>query len=93
MNRRLAIVRRLCNLAWKWGWVESQIKIELLSGEKARHVYLSIPQVIKLAKAAPKSKWYIILAAFTGLRESELLNLKQENPDSRYFSLNDVLYF
>lgn len=73
INRRLAIIRRLCNLAWKWGWVNSQIKIELLSGEKSRHVYLTIPQVIKLAKAAGKAKWHVILAAFTGMREGELL--------------------
>lgn len=90
INRRLAIVRRLCNLAWKWGWVKYQIKIDLLSGEKARHVYLSIPQVIKLAKLAPKSKWHIILAAFTGLRESELLNLKQENMVSGLIVLTET---
>ncbi|MEI2636893.1 MAG: site-specific integrase [Methylotenera sp.] len=90
VNRRLAIVRRLCNLAWKWGWVQRQIKIELLSGEKTRHVYLSIPQVIKLAKAAPKSKWHIILAAFTGLREGELLSLKQENMVSGLIILNQT---
>lgn len=90
VNRRLAIIRRLCNLAWKWGWVNSQIKIELLSGEKSRHVYLSIPQVIKLAKASGKTKWHIILAAFTGMREGELLNLKQENMVSGLIVLNNT---
>lgn len=79
INRRLAILRRICNLAWKWGWVKSQIKIELLPGEKSRHVYLTIPQVIKLAKAAGKIKWHVVLAAFTGLREGELLRLKKED--------------
>lgn len=75
INRRLAIVRRLCNLAWKWGWVKSQIKIDLLPGEKSRHVYLTIPEVIKLAKSAGRAKWHVILAAFTGLREGELLGM------------------
>jgi len=75
INRRLAILRRTCNLAWKWGWVKSQIKIELLPGEKSRHVYLTIPEVIRLAKAAGKAKWHVILAAFTGLREGELLSM------------------
>lgn len=77
INRRLAIVRRLCTLAWKWGWVQTQVKIDLLPGEVERQVFLTIPEVIKLAKSAGRSKWHVILAAFTGLRESEILNLNQ----------------
>jgi integrase len=85
VNRRLAIVRRLANLAWKWGWVNRQIKIELLSGEKSRHVYLSIPQVIKLAKKSGRAKWHVILAAFTGLRETEMLSMDKSK------SFNDII--
>lgn len=76
INRRLAIIRRLCNLAWKWNWIKSPIKIELLTGEKQRHVYLTVPEVIQLAKRAGPAKWHVIFAAFTGLREGELLSLK-----------------
>lgn len=87
VNRRLAIVRRLANLAWKWGWTKNQIKIELLSGEKSRHVYLTIPEVIKLAKKAGRAKWHIIMLAFTGMRESELLKL--ENKYTDFVVIND----
>lgn len=78
INRRIAIIRRLCNLAWKWGWIKYPPKIEMLSGEKSRHVYLTIPEVIKLAKASGPIKWHVILAAFTGMRQGELLSLKPE---------------
>jgi integrase len=90
INRRLAIVRRLANLAWKWGWTQSQIKIELLSGEKSRHVYLTIPEVIKLAKRADRCKWHIILAAFTGLRLNELLSMSKEESNSKFIVLNNT---
>lgn len=89
INRRLAIVRRLTNLAWKWGWCNSQIKIDLLSGEKSRHVYLSIPEVIKLAKKTDRCKWHIILAAFTGLRLTELLSMNKAESKSNYIVINN----
>lgn len=76
INRKLAIIRRVCNLAHKWGWIDKQIKIELLPGEQSRHVYLTVPQVIKLAKNSGRAKWHVILAAFTGMRENEILSLK-----------------
>jgi integrase len=79
INRRLAILRRITNLAWEWGWIKSPIKISLQAGEKARHTYLTIPQVIKLAKHARRSKWHVILAAFTGMREGEILNLSPDD--------------
>lgn len=75
VNRRLAILRRVVNLAWEWGWIKSPIKIKLQTGEKARHTYLTIPMVIKLAKHARHSKWHVILAAFSGMREGEILSL------------------
>lgn len=74
INRRLAIVRRLANLAWEWGWIKSPIKIKMQAGEVSRHEYLTKSQVFRLARYARKSRWHIILAAFTGLRESEILN-------------------
>jgi integrase len=90
INRRLAIVRRLTNLAWAWGWTKSQVKISLLSGEKSRHVYLSIPEVIQIAKKADRCKWHIILAAFTGLRLTELLSMNRDSSNSKYIVLNNT---
>lgn len=87
INRRLAIVRRLCNLAWEWQWVKYPVKISLLEGEKSRHVYLSIPQVIKLAKRARRTKWHVILAAFTGMRESEIFRLTKQDVEDDFLTI------
>ena len=77
VNRRLAIVRRLVNLSWEWGWIKSPIKIKMQSGESSRHEYLTMSQVFRMARHARKSRWHIVLAAYTGMRESEILNIDQ----------------
>lgn len=79
VNRRLALVRRFCNLAAQWGWVESAPKIELLSGEKPRNIYLTKLQVVRLAKASGNSKWHILTLAFTGMRIGELLRSQEKD--------------
>src|SRR6267378_5337283 len=41
INRRLAVLRRVANLAYRqWGWLETSLgeRIRLLPGERARHV-------------------------------------------------------
>jgi len=78
INRRLAILRRVANLAHDdWGWLSDRIgkRIKLLPGEKARDVYLTVSQVENLASACkhPGVAMAIRLAARTGLRETELL--------------------
>jgi integrase len=90
VNRRLAVVRRLCNLAHEWKWIKHPVKISLLSGEKQRHVYLTIPELIQFAKAARRSKWHVILAAFTGMRESEILGMDPK--DARTFIKSEMIY-
>lgn len=78
INRRLAILRRIANLAHDvWGWLDQPLgkRIKLVPGEKARHVYLTPAQVEHLAGCCehPKVALAIRLAARTGLREGELL--------------------
>lgn len=75
VNRRLAILRRLVNLAWEWTWIKTPIKIKMQPGEVTRHFYLTISQVFRLARFGRRSRWHIILAAFTGMRESEILGI------------------
>lgn len=79
INRRLAILRRIANLAhevWE-GWLDKPLgqKIKLLPGEKARHVFLTPHQVELLADCCEHAgvTTAIRLAARTGLREGELL--------------------
>lgn len=77
INRRLAIVRRVANLAHQWGWLSEPLgaRIKLLPGETARHVYLTIDEVERLAAACinPGCAAAVRLAARTGLREVEVL--------------------
>lgn len=78
INRRLAILRRIANLAYdQWGWIDVDLgaKIKTIKGEKARHIYLTPEEVERLADSCRHAvvATAIRLAARTGLRESELL--------------------
>lgn len=79
INRYLSILRRLGNLAVKWGWTDKPLgqRVELLGGESQRHRYLTGPEVERLVKACddPEAADLILFAAFTGLRRSEILRL------------------
>lgn len=78
-NRRLAILRRVSNLAYgRWGWIKAPIKIELLPENPARHVYLTRPELAALLWKIKNKKYRraCYCAAFTGLRKGELLGLE-----------------
>lgn len=80
INRRLAILRRVANLASaQWGWLDADLgrRIKLLPGESARHVYLTPKEVERLATKCehPRVADAIRLAAMSGLREGELLGI------------------
>jgi integrase len=78
INRRLAILRRVANLAHEqWGWLDQPLgkRIKLLKREKTRHIYLTPDQVETLADHCTHAvvAKAIRLIARTGLREGELL--------------------
>jgi integrase len=78
INRYLAILRRLGNLAVRWGWTDRPLgqRVVLLPGERRRDVYLTPAQVRQLAKAAGgEAGDAVMFAAYTGLRRGELLRL------------------
>ncbi len=81
INRRLALLRRLCNLALEWGWTEKALgkRIKLLPGENERHVYLTAEQVEAIAAKMPHAGDLVRLTAYTGLRLGELMALGKEN--------------
>lgn len=91
INRRLAILRRLCNLAFRrWGWIEQPVgqRVTLLTENNARHIYLTIEQVKKLAEQCSQGASDAIrLAAYTGLRRAELLGLSTENVSGNHLIL------
>lgn len=80
INRRLAALRRVANLAYRqWSWLDQPLgdRIKLLPGERQRHEYLTPAEVKRLARLAPApARGAILLAAMTGLRRGELLALK-----------------
>lgn len=77
INRRLAILRRVANLAYRqWGWLDQPIgqKISLLPGEEPRYVQATPEQAEKLLKSANgPTKEAVRWAIGTGLRAGELL--------------------
>ncbi len=82
-NRRLALLRRVGGLAVKWGWLDRAPYIELVPGERARNRFLSRGEIEILAWVA--EKWhplagdYILIAAYTGMRQAEVLGLTKAN--------------
>lgn len=82
VNRMLAILRRVGNLAEELGWTRQPLgrRIKLVPGERPREVYLSPSDVRRLALAAePLTRDLIMFAALTGLRRSEILRLEPED--------------
>lgn len=81
INRRLALLRRLTNLAYdEWEWLDKPLgrKIKLLSERgNERHIYLTRAQVEDLAAKCRNRDVgdLIVFAAFTGLRLSELMRV------------------
>ena len=94
INRRLAIVRRILNLAYKeWEWIDQPLgqKIKLLSEKGlAREVFLSKEEVQKLIDLIEDEniKKIVLLAVYTGLRQGEIRKLKPENWQAPYIVLN-----
>jgi integrase len=84
INRRLAVLRRVANLAYKrWGWLSEPIgqKIELLPENAAREVFLTRSQLASLLRSIPQRsiRRAVLVAAFTGLRRGELARLRPIN--------------
>ncbi len=81
INRYLSLLRRIGNLAERWGWTDLPLgrRVQLLPESSERHEYLTPEQVKALAaKADPLTADMILFAALTGLRLGEMLPLKPE---------------
>lgn len=84
INRRLAVLRRVANLAYRrWGWLESPAgdKISLLPENPARERYLTRQELAKLLRGIQlrAARRAALVAAFTGLRRGELAKLRPVN--------------
>jgi integrase len=84
INRRLAVLRRVANLAYKrWGWLQEPLgqKIELLPENPARERFLDRSELARLLRGIPNRqiRKAALVAAFTGLRRGELAKLRPIN--------------
>lgn len=78
INRYLAILKRIGSLAYKRGWIDHPIasRIELVPGERRRTQYATPAQLRTLMAAADhRLRDAMLLAALTGLRKGELLQI------------------
>ena len=79
INRYVALLRRVGNLAERWGWTDKPLgrRVVLLPERSERHVYLTPKDVQRLArKADALTADMIRFASLTGLRRGEMLPLK-----------------
>lgn len=79
INRRLCVLKAAAKYAWKQGWIDENVsgRISLLREDNKREIYLTAAQVRSLALSAPTKQCQsaIFIAAYSGLRASELLAL------------------
>lgn len=80
VNRELATLRRLMNVAKEWKVIKTVPKIKLLTGERQRDFVLSHSLERSYLEAAPEPlKTAALLLLDTGLRVGECLNLRKED--------------
>lgn len=84
INRRLAVLRRVANLAYRrWGWLDNSAgdKIQLLPENPARERFLTRSELARLLRGIPhrSMRKAALVAAFTGLRRGELAKLRPIN--------------
>lgn len=79
INRVLALLRRVGNLAERWAWTDFPLgrRVQMLPENSERHVYLAPDDLQRLAgHAEPLTADLIRFAALSGLRLGELLALR-----------------
>lgn len=79
INRRLCVLKAAAKMAWKQGLIAENVsgRITLFRENNMREIYLTRAQVMTLASKAPspECRSAILIAAWTGLRASEVLAL------------------
>ncbi len=84
VNRELALLKTMFNLAVEWGWLSESPanSMKPLKGETKRMRFLTNEEISHLLSCAPGyMKPIIITAISTGMRRGEILNLKWKEVD------------
>lgn len=80
INRRLAVLRRVANLAYKrWGWLKEPLgeRIELLPENPHREEFFTRDELAVMLRAIPQRnrRKAALVAAFTGIRRGQVAKL------------------
>lgn len=92
INRRVAILRRLSNIAWKeLGWIDRPVHFEM-AHERPRTTHLTMAQVEALVgylthQATIDAVW---IAVCTGMRQGEIWSLTQQSIRGDVLVLDDT---
>jgi integrase len=87
INRELATLSHLLNLAAEWGWIERPtVNIRKLKEGTGRIVYLTTEQADALLEAAKGDQNrqiypFVLIGLRTGMRKSEILSIRREHID------------
>jgi integrase len=84
LNRELAFLKAMFNRAIEWGWLieNPATKVRRLKGEAKRLRILAREEIVRLIDSARESlKPILMIAATTGMRKAEILNLKWKDID------------
>lgn len=81
INRRLAILRRVANLAYlEWHWLDREIAVRLLPEHNKRHEYLTAHEVYELADSCEEpANHMVMIGAYTGMREGNIYSMDEKN--------------
>ncbi|MDR2924867.1 MAG: site-specific integrase, partial [Azoarcus sp.] len=87
VNRELAVLSHLFNMAVEWGWIDRRpAKLTRFQEGQGRIVYLTVEQVARLVECAkadanPIIYPFIIIGAETSMRKMEILSIRREYVD------------
>lgn len=87
INRELATLKHLRNMAVRWGWVApSAHRIRILPDPPTKIVYLTVEQCERLLRCAqedanPLIYPFLAVGLQTGMRHGEILNMRREHVD------------
>ncbi len=93
LNRELAFMKTMFNMAVEWNYLDENpaIKLKLLRGEKKRMRFLNSEEVDRLLEhSADHLKPIVITAISTGMRRGEILDLKWKHVDLEHRFLRVV---
>lgn len=88
INRRLCVLKAVAKFAFVKGWTDSNLsaRIQTLPEGSGRETYLTKDQLSKLVDKCtePEGKAWIMIAAYTGMRQGEIMALQQQDvtPDA-----------